>query len=500
MPDDLAEDLPVQRLVNSDRVSLEARLAPHFRQLFQPKASGKCVVAVSGGPDSVALIHLMHRMLPHIGLVAAHMNHHARSGADADEQFVADLARRLDVTLEIGHFHATRKSHFEADARKARHQWLEDVAEKYQAQWVVTAHTLDDQAETVLMRLARGTGPTGLAGIRPTRKLKKSGAMLVRPLLDITKNEILQYLAVNHQNYCLDPTNQDVEHQDRAWVRHVLYPMISERLNPKLNHSLAQLASLMTEEEEGIARLLEQTYAGVTQIENLHDVLKIDAGAFCAKGEAWMRRRWLRHLWQELGWPMGAMTLAEWCRLEEWISRTDSNLHDYVHGNIKGVKEGDRAIFRKRSEEQPAPDTSGFKSNIDSEICLEWAWPGRLSLGDGEAFLEATSMAECPALESIKSLDAKEFAIVDAHQLRPPVTVRHPHEGDIFDPLGLGGKRQHVVDLLRNQGVTAVDKKRQWLVCDQEGIVWVAGHRVAERVKCGVNTKQAWLLRYSTAT
>lgn len=500
MPDDRPQHQRQQKLETSEKASLAARLAPHFHQVFQPTAPGRCIVALSGGPDSVALILLINQLLPHISLVAAHMNHHARPGADGDEHFVVDLAKRLGVTLEIGHFHATRKSHFEADARKARHRWLEDVAEKYQAQWVATAHTLDDQAETVLMRMARGTGPTGLAGIRPTRKLKKSGTMLVRPLLDITKNEILQYLAENDQNYCLDPTNKDIEHQDRAWVRHVLYPMISERLNPRLNHSLAQLAALVAEEEEGIGRLLEQTYSGVTQIENLHDVLKIDAGAFCAKGEAWMRRRWLRHLWQELGWPMGAMTLAEWCRLEEWISGTDSDLRDYVHGNIKGVKEGDQAIFRKRSEKQPAPDPLGVKSHIDNEICLEWAWPGRLSLGDGEAFLEATALPESPAIETIKSLDAKEFAVVDANQLRPPVQVRHPREGDIFDPLGLGGKRQHVVDILRNQGVTAVDKKREWLVCDQEGIVWVAGHRVADRMKCGVNTTQAWLLRYSRAT
>ncbi|MFM7591702.1 MAG: tRNA lysidine(34) synthetase TilS, partial [Isosphaeraceae bacterium] len=144
---------------------MEAWLAPHFHQLFTSAGPATCVVGISGGPDSVALILLLNNILPQLRLVAAHMNHHARQGADADQNFVAGLAQELGVAIEIGHFHAMRKSHFEADARKARHQWLEDVALKHQAGWVATAHTLDDQAETLLMRLARGTGPTGLAGI-----------------------------------------------------------------------------------------------------------------------------------------------------------------------------------------------------------------------------------------------------------------------------------------------------------------------------------------------
>jgi tRNA(Ile)-lysidine synthase len=106
-------------------------------------------------------------------------------------------------------------------------------------------------------------------------------------------------------------------------------------------------------------------------------------------------------------------------------------------------------------------------------------------------------LPEKPHLEELKTMNPQEFAVVDASRVETPVFVRHPEDGDRFDPLGMGGKHQHVVDLLRHQGLTEFEKKNEWLVCDQKGIIWVAGRRIAERVKCHESTTQAWLLTYN---
>ncbi|MFM7318885.1 MAG: tRNA lysidine(34) synthetase TilS, partial [bacterium] len=390
---------------------MEAWLAPHFHQLFTSAGPATCVVGISGGPDSVALILLLNNILPQLRLVAAHMNHHARQGADADQNFVAGLAQELGVAIEIGHFHAMRKSHFEADARKARHQWLEDVALKHQAGWVATAHTLDDQAETLLMRLARGTGPTGLAGIRPVRRLKKSGVKLVRPLLGVTKSSILQYLAETGQQHCIDPTNTDAEQQDRAWVRHVLYPLMAERLNPQLNHSLAQVAGLMAEEEDGLERLVRATFASLAQVSFDKDVVIIDRQQFSTTGEAWMRRRWLRLLWQDLGWPMGPMGLADWQGLEEWMSFADKPLHRKISSDIDAVIDGERIVLRLGSQAISKTVSDDDKTLQNRNLCVEWPWHGRVNLGNEGEFLEAVAMAQTLGLDELKRLDPKEFAV-----------------------------------------------------------------------------------------
>jgi tRNA(Ile)-lysidine synthase len=481
---------------------LEMQAREDFQKLFELDGQAinrpqVCVVALSGGPDSVALLHLLMSAAPELRLIVAHMNHHARAGADADEQFVAHLSAKSGLTIEIGHFRATRQSHFEEDARKARHQWLEEVACRHEAGFIATGHTLDDQAETLLLRMARGTGPTGLAGIRASRILPKTGVTLIRPLLNITKIEILQYLGEIEQPYCFDPTNNDINQQSRAWVRHVLYPLLADRLNPALNRSLAHLAALMAEEEDGLERLIRPMFADLVQVTKDHNVIEIDSCQFADRGEPWLRRRWLRLLWQDQGWPMGPMNQQKWHALECWISQPESDLRHFIPGGLVACRMGNQVRIERLLGHLASDSEIDHKSFEENGLQYDWTWPGRLELGQGGASLEARLLPEKPHLEELKTMNPQEFAVVDASRVETPVFVRHPEDGDRFDPLGMGGKHQHVVDLLRHQGLTEFEKKNEWLVCDQKGIIWVAGRRIAERVKCHESTTQAWLLTYN---
>jgi tRNA(Ile)-lysidine synthase len=213
------------------------------------------VVAVSGGPDSVALAHALTRRL-HDGTIArlvfAHVNHRLRgSESDADEAFVVALPERwaaadrptptvqfvrTDTAAEAQH----EGANLEAFARNWRYAWLTDVARQEGAAWVATGHTADDQAETVLFRLLRGSGLAGLAGMPPLRPLV-AGVELVRPLLGVRRADVLAYLAANELSFREDRTNADPR-VTRNRLRHELLPLLQANYNPAVVDVLGRLA------------------------------------------------------------------------------------------------------------------------------------------------------------------------------------------------------------------------------------------------------------------
>ena len=169
------------------------------------------VVAVSGGSDSVGLLRALAALAPGLGLKlsVAHLDHGVRGdAARADAALVAELSAALGLPFDLGHWHPSRPGHFEADARQARYAWLTEVARARGAEAIAVGHTRDDQAETILHRILRGTGLRGLAGI-PSRRPIAEGLTLVRPLLHVGREEIRVYLAALGQSYRDDASNAD---------------------------------------------------------------------------------------------------------------------------------------------------------------------------------------------------------------------------------------------------------------------------------------------------
>ena len=419
------------------------------------------------------------------------MNHHARPGADNDELFARNTSARLGLTLEVGHWQASRASHFETDARTARHAWLAQVATQHQASAVFTAHTMDDQAETLLMRVARGTGPAGLAGIRPWRALGDTGADLVRPLLKTTKQELLQYLHSQSLSYCIDPTNLDAAHQTRAWVRHDLLPLIQNRLNTHAVSALSQLAELAAEEQAGLARWIAAKTRRCAQLDPAQAQCRLNLSNFRRCGPPWVRRHVLRHIWAAMGWPLRDMSMRQWVMIHRWLMAETLPQHTTrdCPGKVRIIKRGDEIWI---GPHQDVPELIiSHEVTVDQETPLHW--PGLTRTGPFS--LQATFLAECPSTLQIRTADPSQVAYLDRDTLQPPLFLRHPHPGDRFDPLGLNGHHQRLVDFLRNQGVVNHDKKSTWLLCDQAGIVWVVGHRVSHRVRISAATTQAALIQ-----
>jgi tRNA(Ile)-lysidine synthase len=228
------------------------------QSLIEPGA--RLVAAVSGGPDSVALLTVLLRLSSAltIKVVAAHVNHRLRGPeSNRDQAFVTELCRRLKTELvcqELESLDGKSPGNLEDKARRRRYDFLCQLAQQ-QAALLATGHSLNDQAETYLLKLLRGAGPAGLSGILIRRSHPRisdsvgTDTTVVRPLLEVSREEILAYLERNNQEYILDSSNLLLNY-DRNWVRHQLMPLLEDRFGSSLSGTLARNSGLFAEIEE----------------------------------------------------------------------------------------------------------------------------------------------------------------------------------------------------------------------------------------------------------
>lgn len=236
---------------------LAERLLKTIRKRELIRAGDRVAVAVSGGADSMALLLLLQELRSELGIVlsVAHVNHELRGEeSDADERFVADFARKHDLELHARRAPLNRPldSGIEADARKLRYDFFRRLARDGRVSKIATAHTLDDQAETVLLRILRGTGIRGLSGIHPRLVFEDQGHAFgetVRPLLDFRRAELEAYLRDRDQGWREDSSNRDLSFL-RNRVRHRLLPILKEDFGSTSAESLADLAEIARAEEE----------------------------------------------------------------------------------------------------------------------------------------------------------------------------------------------------------------------------------------------------------
>src|SRR5436190_1437115 len=227
-----ARSRPANHLYYS-MTSLLSHLRTHLARTRLLGEPGVALVAVSGGADSVALLDLLHTLTPELGLslVVAHVDHGIRSDSGTVARAVGELAERYGVPFEVSELSLGADA-TETVARRARYGWLGEVQRRHGARYLVTAHHRDDQVETILLRLLKGSAPAGLAGI-PARG--RGG--LVRPLLPFTKTRLVTHVTELGLPVHDDPSNRDPRHL-RSWVRTVLLPLVGERLGARVGHDL----------------------------------------------------------------------------------------------------------------------------------------------------------------------------------------------------------------------------------------------------------------------
>jgi tRNA(Ile)-lysidine synthase len=314
------------------------------------RASDRCVVAISGGPDSVALLHVLvtlQREQPGNILVIAHLNHTLRGEeSDADETFVRSLYHRLaaaghsDLRFrsdreDVATYAHKNQLNLENAGREVRYRWLEAVARDEGASTIATGHTADDQAETVLHHILRGTGLRGLRGIAAKRELAP-GIHLIRPMLMVPRKRVLEFLQFQGEAFREDSSNLDLSFT-RNRIRHELLPFLDQNYNPAIAQVLARLAAeavpLVERGDEDAARLL-----AAAELPRARNLVILDRAVLSAAGPERIRQA-VRRVWSREGWSLGDMTFEHWDRLAS-----------AVFGKVPALEfpGGIRACFRQR--------------------------------------------------------------------------------------------------------------------------------------------------------
>lgn len=457
------------------------------RKLLAPESSW--VVGVSGGADSTLLLHtlkaLSDRQALRWKLHAAHLHHGLRGAeADADATFVCTLADELGLP-----FHTERadiRAQVERDggsteevARNRRYDFLERVALKTGSELVAVAHHADDNAETVLHRICRGTGLRGLTGIHDVRSIQPdSHVRLVRPFLSQRRATIEELCAARGLRIRTDSTNRAPEFT-RGRIRHAIMPLLTEQLNPNVAEALLRLAEharwLGTYLEDAAARTFESLL--ISQHEQ-HIVLNTRAllsKQHIIQAEV-VRRAISLVLAREQDLSFGHVEAI--LRLAE---DPGSGKEIHVAGPVVVRKQYDRLEFRPLSEEEPPPELG-----VVFVVC-----PGKTTL----PALGMTLTAEiCPVdaerMESLRRNTNPYEEWLDYENVHPPLVVRGRHDGDRFHPLGAPGEKT-VGDFLSDEKLDPRVRAGTGILCDQQGLLWVMPLRIDERVKLRPETRKA---------
>jgi tRNA(Ile)-lysidine synthase len=441
---------------------------------------GRVVVALSGGPDSVALVHILRELerageLTVAGLV--HLNHQLRGeDADEDERFCRAMAASLELPVEVGVADVRTLAReqgrsVEDAARVARYAFLHEAADRLGAGTIAVGHSRDDQAETFVLRLIRGSGPRGLAGILP-----KAGRV-VRPLLEISRAELRAYVAERGIAYREDATNACLD-VPRNRVRHELIPYLAREFSPGIVDVLAREAAIAREDED---RLQNEAIDLATSVvlRDIHGA-QVDVGALTSLHPA-LAARVARIALSELA---GNRFLG-FDHLERFL--------DLVRNGAAGaalslpgqqaVHRGQRVLLRpapQRGAVSPRRSGAAAKAGEGGELNsfrFPLSIPGEVTLTSQGWAISAQPL---DGLADRTSARGDTVAVASA-ALTLPLSVRNRRPGDRFKPLGLGGARKKLQDFLVDRKVAREARDALPLVVDDaDRIVWVVGQSVGE--------------------
>jgi tRNA(Ile)-lysidine synthase len=457
------------------------------RELLAPDAHW--VIGVSGGPDSTLLLNAMQALTEREGLAwklhAAHFHHGLRGAeADADAEFAASLARDLNIpfTTEKDDIPARVKREggsTEEVARTHRYLFLERVALRTGSDLVAVAHHADDNAETVLHRICRGTGLRGLAGIRPVRPLQpESHVQLVRPLIEMRRETIEALCQARGLKMRTDSMNLATEFT-RGRIRHVVMPMLAEQLNPQVADALLRLAEharwLGTYLEDAAARTFESLIVDASDHTLMLSTKTLRTKQRIIQAEV-IRRAVSLVLGREQDLSFGHVDSV--LRL---LDSGASGKEVHVAGPVAVRKQYERLEFRPLTDAAPTPELGTTYVSV----------PGVTTLPELTATLslEVHDVTADQIAELRYSRDSHEEWL-DLDQVRPPLLVRGRQDGDRFHPLGAPGAKT-IGDFFGDEKLDPHVRARTGILFDQDGPVWVMPLRIDERVKLRPDTKRA---------
>lgn len=442
------------------------------------------VVAVSGGPDSVALLHVMHeislRYQP-LHLICAHVNHGFREESHGEAQMVRKLAAELAIPFELAKFDIPgfmKESGLgpQEAAREKRYRFLIDTAHRYGAQAVALAHHADDQAETVLMRMLRGSGLTGLSGMKWKRTEKK--VELIRPFLRINKTALIGVCREEGYTYAEDASNQLTKYSRNA-VRLEVLPFL-EKYNGKVKQSLLQLAEIAGAEDEYMEEMALKSYEELVSRELGKSAY--DRAAFAALPSA-LQRRLIKLILNYLSADSSSFDFPK----IEAVRRGTLQEHPttwslHLGGGLICSRQYDTIVFSSKPVQQQA----GYTYRLSFPFTpVELTEIGKII---------TMTVLERESFNVLGEDCAKMSAWFDSDELILPLTVRSRLPGDTIRVMGLNGSKK-VKNIYIDDKIPASERDLIPLVCDGLGnIVWIPGVRRSMHAAVGRHTTSVLLL------
>ncbi|GJL53601.1 MAG: tRNA(Ile)-lysidine synthase [Nitrospirales bacterium] len=445
------------------------------------------LVSVSGGPDSVALLAVLHRLREtwNVSLRVVHVDHGLRGQeSDEDAVFVVQLCQMLEIPCIVEALPVQRHdvqssgSSLQEYARNIRYQALSRIAAKTGATKIATGHTLDDQAETIVMRMVRGSGTAGLCGIPAMRD-----AHIIRPLLGTSRQDVLSYLQQQGLSYRVDSSNQTLAYL-RNRIRHEVMPRLAQ-YNPNILKTMARQADIACQEEAYLDQL------AVAALADIQHRKTDDAQSLCRDGllhlPLALRRRVIRlvlHAVSRIEDPPGFEAVDT---VLQYLSQSRSGSEIRVHG-VSIVREY-ACIHVHAVQTVCGALEKNHWYRQELAIPSHGVWPLT-----GQTFEVSVSTGMRP--DTLQQASPYQ-ACFDADTFHHALVLRSWQEGDRFYPLGMGGKKKKLQDFFSDIKLARSRRALVPLLVAPEGIVWVGGYRMDHRFRVTENTQHVLMVHLS---
>src|SRR3989337_626513 len=442
-----------------------------IRRFNMLQKGDRVIVACSGGPDSVALLHLLNQIKEKydLKLFVAHINHKLRGQeSDEDERFVKRLAQNLRLDFYARSFDVVRiarkkKLSIEEAAREVRYEYLNKLALRLKATKIALGHNAEDQAETVLMRLIRGAGGLGLSGM-PAAKGK-----IIRPLLEVKREEIEQFLKEEDLDFRIDSTNLRKDYL-RNRIRLELLPYLKKNYNPKIVEILNRTALILSSQEDYLMKKTLKEFGKIAKAQK--EKISLDL-AKLFNYDIFLQREILRLVFERLGEGEFKGSFAQVERVLNLAQQRKAGRRFFLNKDVLAEVSARHLNFYKVKKEEKdqslvfpgAAESERFGIRLDSEIVKRKNLKEKLYSND-----EMT-------------------AFLSWDKLQPPFILRNPRKGDRFSPLGMKGTKS-LKDFLTDLKVPRYEKERVLVLTSSGKIVWVLGYRIADQFKVQKNTKE----------
>ncbi|WP_370213981.1 tRNA lysidine(34) synthetase TilS [Mesoflavibacter profundi] len=429
----------------------------HIIQNLPFLKESKLLIAISGGVDSVVLAHLCKEAK--LDFTLAHCNFNLRGNeSDADESFVLELAEDLDVEVFIQNFDTesfakNEKLSIQLAARQLRYNWFFELSEQLEFDYILTAHHADDNLETFLINLSRGTGLEGLKGIPEVNQ------NIVRPLLSFSREDIENYAKINHLKWREDSSNTSTKYL-RNKLRHDVIPVLKD-INPDVlsnfQNTLAHLNDSSAIVEEAVDSFLNKAIVSIDDSQISYKISEFEALN--------NPKAYLFEIFKDYGF-------TQWKDIENLLTAQSGKL--VFSKTHQLLKDRDCLILSEISSEE----------NNETVTILEDQ--NEIKLPNGILCIES--------VEEIGKTD-KSTIYIDKKTLKYPLTVRHWEKGDYFYPLGMQGKKK-LSKFFKDEKLSLLDKQKTLLLCSDHQVVWVINHRADNRFKLTKQTQDILKIKY----